>query len=151
MSAPVVNQNVVRELKRIAKENRGILMPVTVVDAARPKSSPLHSRFEWDDKVAGHSFRLHQARQLISITVDVIRGTEEQAEVFVSLSSDRKGNRGGYRIVADVMSDAQLRKQLLDDALAELESFRNKYQRLKELTAIFQAIKKLRSKNRKKG
>jgi hypothetical protein len=130
------------ELKKLARKHNGLLRPETVVNAARPVSSPLHSRFEWDDSVAGQSYRLWQARQLISVCVETMAETGESFDVFVSLKSDRR--KGGYRIVTDVMSDTQMRQQMLKDALEELEIFRDKYQKLKQLTGVFESISRLR-------
>ena len=121
--------------------------------AAEPKSSPLHSRFEWDNSKAGHQYRIWQARQLIRVSVEVRLGMDEPTSVFVSLTQDRlPASRGlddfggGYRIMADVMSDKPMREQLLVDALAELETFRDKYKTLKELAVVFSAIKKVSRK-----
>jgi hypothetical protein len=139
-----MKNKVIAELKRIAEENDGLLQPETVVDEARPVSSPLHSRFEWDNTVAGEAYRLWQARQLIRVVVEVITQTGEKENVFVSLSSDRK--ESGYRVMTEVLTDKQMRAQMLSDALAELECFRDKYKRLKELAAVFSAIKKVRKK-----
>lgn len=137
---------VIAELKRIARENGGLLQPETVVEEARPVSSPLHSRFEWDNTIAGQNYRIWQARQLIRVVVDVLPGTNETTEVFVSLSPDRERDSGGYRVMVDVLSDAELRRQMLSDALDELELFREKYRKLKELAAVFSAIKRVRKK-----
>ncbi len=130
------------ELDRIASENGGILMPAAVVDAARPASSPLHSKFEWDDSAAAEQYRLQQARQLIRITVNVIGGRTDEEKLWVSLTPDRaKG--GGYRGIVSVMSDSNLRNQLLEDALADAENFQQKYRHLSELSDVFAAMKKL--------
>jgi hypothetical protein len=130
------------ELKKLARKHNGLLRPETVVNAARPVSSPLHSRFEWDDSVAGENYRMWQARCLINVAVETMAETGESFDVFVSLKSDRR--KGGYRIVTDVMSDAQMRQQMLKDALEELEIFRDKYQRLKQLSGVFESISRLR-------
>lgn len=106
------------ELKRIAEENGGLLKPEIVVAEARPRSSPLHSRFTWDNTKAAHEYRLWQARQLIRVVVEVIDGIKGRQEVFVSLTTDRAET--GYRVMTDVLSDADLRKIMLKDALAEL-------------------------------
>lgn len=135
---------VIAELKRIAKENGGLLQPETVVEEARPASSPLHNRFQWDNSIAAHEYRIWQARQLIRVCVDVIPGTDKISEVFVSLSPDRERESGGYRVMAEVLSDSDLRNQMLSDALDELELFREKYRKLKELAAVFSAIKRVR-------
>lgn len=137
---------VITELKRIANKNGGLLQPETVVESARPASSPLHSRFEWDNTVAGQQYRIWQARQLIRVSVEIIPSMEKPTDVFVSLSTDREKESGGYRIMVDVLTDKQMRQQMLADALAELEIFREKYSRLKELAAVFAAIKKVRKK-----
>lgn len=145
MKQPKTNK-VVAELKRIAKENGGLLQPETVVDEARDESSPLHSRFTWDNTEAAHRYRIWQARQLIRVLVEVIAGTDETCEVFVSLSPDRERESGGYRIMTEVLSDADMRNQMLGDALDELSLFREKYRKLKELAAVFSAIKKVNRK-----
>jgi hypothetical protein len=128
-------------LKKLASENDGLLMPEDVVDAARPLSSPLHSRFEWDNGKAAEAYRIWQARQLLRVCIETIPQSDNPVEVFVSLSSDRK--EGGYRIQTQVLSDAQMRNQLLADAMAELALFREKYSRLKELASVFKAIRKV--------
>lgn len=130
---------IARELKRIAHSNRGLLLPQTVVEAARPARSPLHPRFEWDDTEAAEKYRIWQARQLIRVCVELIPGISTPTEVFVSLSEDRTEGRG-YRVVTEVLKDEDMRAQMLEDALAELEIFRLKYRRLKELVAVFDAI-----------
>lgn len=135
---------VIIELKRIAKEHGGILRPETVVEEARPKSSPLHKRFTWDNNKAAHEYRIWQARQLIRVVVEPIAGAKGRHEVFVSLTSDRKDS--GYRVMTEVLSDAQMRRQMLEDALRELDIFQLKYSRLRELSAVFAVIRKIRSK-----
>lgn len=139
---------VTRELRRIAKSNGGVLQPATVVDAARPKSSPLHSKFEWDDSAAAEAYRIWQARQLIKVCVEVLPGVSVPTEVFVSLSSDRCSG-GGYRVTTTVLSDAETRAELLEDALAELRIFKIKYRRLTELASVFDAIDRAERKRRK--
>ena len=148
-----MKNKVVAELKRIAAENDGLLKPETVVDEAKPVSSPLHPKFEWRNTVAAHQYRIWQARKLIRVSVEVWAGTEDPVNVFVSLTPDRetRGNDdgdigGGYRVMTQVLSDKEMRQQMLADALAELACFEEKYRRLKELAAVFAAIKKVRKR-----
>lgn len=130
---------IARELKRIAKANHGQLLPEKVVEAARPNSSPLHNRFEWDDTEAAQQYRLWQARHLIRVCVEYLPGVSTPTEVFVSLSTDRVEGKG-YRVMTEVLSREDSREQMLEDALAELNIFRLKYRRLKELSDVFEAI-----------
>lgn len=128
-----------QELLRIANRNsEGMLEPEEVVERARSRTSPLHSYFEWDDNKAGHAYRLWQARQLISITE--LPGPDQTSErVFVSLKSDRAGGRG-YRKMIDVLSNKQLRAELLKDAFQAMEDFKTRYAELKELVEVFDAM-----------
>jgi len=132
---------VVQELQRIAASNGGILQPCAVVDAARAEDSILHDRFTWDDGEAASQYRLWQARQLIRCSVIVEPRTETTVRAFVSLTSDRENDGGGYRETVRVMARADTRADLLADALAELEVFQRKYAALTELAGVFSAAR----------
>ena len=80
------------------------------------------------------------------MSVEIIGETQEQANVFVSLTTDRERKCGGYRIMTAFSLDKQMRAQMLADALSELENFREKYKRLTELASVFAAIRKVRKK-----
>jgi hypothetical protein len=137
------NPAIVDELKRLAEQNGGDLKPKAVVTAARHEDSPLHNQFDWEDSAAADKWRLHQARQLINAVVSYEKlgdGTEVAVRVFVSLTPDREAEDGGYRVVSTVMSDADLRRQLLADALAEMKRFQAKYRDLHELSKVFAAL-----------
>lgn len=140
------NNPVTNELKRIAEAHGGILKPEAVVQAARSKKSPLHKKFCWDDSKAAHEYRIWQARQLIRVVVEKIEGVEGRHEVFVSLTRDRKDS--GYRVMTEVLNSAQMRAQMLEDAIRELEFFQNKYRRLRELAGVFASIRKVRKRRR---
>jgi hypothetical protein len=139
----VKNVEVINELERIAKARHGELRVQDVVEAARPAASPLHSWFNWDDTEAAHQWRLQQARQLIRVTIAYVGDNEDSIpiRVFVSLTTDRYNkDGGGYRVTTAVLSDAEHRQQLLDDAMAEMKRFRAKYNSLKELAEVFDAM-----------
>jgi hypothetical protein len=134
-----------QELLRIAKEHGGELRAEVVVDAAKSKTSPLHDKFTWDDSEAAKEYRLWQARQLIvSVRVEYVGGeVQEIGQVFVSLTPDRVKEGGGYRVLSEVMTNSTRRQQLLEDAYAEMERFRQKYAVLKELAEVFTAMRKV--------
>lgn len=135
------NQDIILELKRIADASGGVLLPEAVVEAAKPLTSVLHNRFEWNDTVAGEAYRLWQARQLISVSVELIDSNDPStlSKVFVSLAEDRRAGTG-YRSLVSVMSDEAMREKLLRDALAQMEFFEKKYQRLQELAKVFEVM-----------
>lgn len=137
-----INTMTIREeLERIRKKHGGILHPEDVVKAAEPKTSPLHDRFDWDDSVAAKKWRINQARHLIQVFVTVTKTSEKEisSRMFVSLNVDRK-DQGGYRVLSEVLNDDRLRSFLLIDALTELESFKQKYKNLVELSKVFEEI-----------
>src|SRR5215469_5515055 len=121
------------ELERLARIHGGTLLPEQVVEAARKKNSPLHASFEWDNTAAAQQWRLHQARQLLRVSVTFLEHDDKRTptKTFVSLTADRGAT--GYRLMVDVLSDDERRAQLLDDARAEMKTFTAKYGKLSEL------------------
>jgi hypothetical protein len=137
------NQRIENCLRQIAAKHHGMLAPEDVVDEAKSQKHPLHAKFQWDNTQAAHEYRLWQARQLIRVCVEVVASGLDPSPVFVSVSTDRGHAGGGYRVTADVMSDAELRNQLLKDALFELNCFQRKYAQLRELAEVFSAARKI--------
>ena len=88
--APVGADVVGEELERI-RAKTGQLIPDDVVKAARPKKSPIHTAFEWDDTVASEKYRVHQARNLIRAVRVVI---EDESGESVSHPQFVNINRG---------------------------------------------------------
>ena len=138
----VRSEKVYTELERIRAASDGLLSPADVVRAARAKRSPLHGLFTWDDTAAAQEWRIHEARNLIRVIVQVLPQTGEETTVYVSLSQDRK-NEGGYRHVAEVIYDDDLRTDMLATAMDELRALQKKYKKLKELAAVFAALEEV--------
>lgn len=136
---------IIAELKEIARRHGGALRPAEVVAfAANPKTA-LHGRFEWDNTEAAEKWRLHQARNIIRVCIETNPALKKKFRIFVSLVPDRQDGEG-YKSLDLVMKSANSREQLLADALAELETFRQKYATLKELAGIFREIKRIKVK-----
>jgi hypothetical protein len=127
------------ELKKLGKG--GSLTADSVVSAARDKGSPLHDCFTWDNGKAAEKWRLHEARNLIRVySARELEKDEPDADnVFVSLRADR-GSHGGYRTLSKVLSDDELREQLLADAFDDMRYFKMKYKKLSELQSVFAAM-----------
>jgi hypothetical protein len=73
-------EDVQAALAKLNKERNG-LRPSEVVAAAKPKASPLHNEFEWNDAKAGEEYRLEQARRLIRVCVTTFKS--EDGETIV--------------------------------------------------------------------
>lgn len=138
-------------LEKIRRRHLGILQPAHVVEAAEDEASPLHPLFEWDNSKASHEYRLWQARHLIRATVVTVgkNGGSITINAYVSMMGDRTNEDGGYRALVDVMSSADTRSLLLNQALAELKVWEARYQQLLELAPIFAAAEKARKRQKR--
>lgn len=140
-----VTPQIVEELKRIQKRD-GLLLRARVVREAKNRKNPLHGAgFTWNIKRAAEEHWLDQAGELIREVVVYVDHNEDEipSRIFVSLSQDRSRG-GGYRGMIEVMSNPGMRRMLLDDALADLQRFEQRYGRLKEFAELFRVSKAIR-------
>lgn len=124
------------------KDHDGLVQPERAVHWAKknPKSELYADLKCDDDETAAHEWRLWKVRSLISLHIRNEQGVRQ----FVSLSIDRRRPGGGYRELSDVMASKSMRAILLDDALAELERVRLKYDSLTELAAVWNAVEQVK-------
>lgn len=123
----------------LSLERDGVLVAEEAVSwAADHPSSDLHKALEWDNKKAGHEYRLEQMRKLIRIHIV----NDEGIRQVVSLSIDRTKEGGGYRPLDTVIATPSMRIVLLDDALKELDRLRAKYSMLSELARVWDETEK---------
>lgn len=135
---------------RKIKGRRDTVSPEDIVEAARPKGSPLHDRFTWDDTEAAHAWRIEQAKKILRVAVTVIEHKQESVTVraFVSLPSDR-GPERPYRTMESVLSDKSMRGEILARAQAEMDSWIRRYGQLSEAAEIMKrALAAIRRRKR---
>ena len=131
------------ELERIREEHGGLTAKI-VVDEAKPKGSPLHNQFQWNDKKAAEEYRLQQARHLVAAVTVVWKnddGSKTQAVRLYHATDDRETSR--YLPIHLILGDAAQRARLLEQALDELNAFKKKYADLSELSELFKAMEKI--------
>jgi hypothetical protein len=138
-------KQIVKELESIRRQSGGDLYPEAVVIFAENENTALHPKFEWDNNKAGHAHRLWQARQLIKIIPIYIESVKQEVSFYTSLKSDREED-GGYMATLEILSDENLRRQLLCDALRDFDYWKNKYITIKELMSVFKARNKIKVK-----
>ncbi|WP_164145873.1 hypothetical protein [Stenotrophomonas maltophilia] len=131
------NEAIRKELEQL--KSAGVIQPADVVARASDPASAMHNWFQWDDTEAAQAYRLQQARQLLRVFVTVETKDNKPVRAFVSLGTDRYGE-GGYRTMAEVLSDEEMRAQLLADAVKELRSAEKKYRQLQELSGVWSAL-----------
>lgn len=116
------------------EKQRGRCTPRALVDAARPKSSPIHKYFfKWTDREAAEKWRIEQAKfYLRTIPIYI-----EEMKITVRRFMTEKGARGskprGYISTIRILNSKQRMKNMLEIALEELKSFQKKYAILTEL------------------
>lgn len=103
---------VAKRLAEIAGRNNGSLTPDLVVKDAEDSSSPLHELFEWDDGVAGHKYRIEQARHVIT-SVRVVITTEHKAvsTVYYVRDPEAESTEQGYVSIDKLKSDSDLARE----------------------------------------
>lgn len=121
-------------------QKNGELTPEIVVEEARPKASPLHHRFEWDDSAAADAFRRVQAQELIR-SVRVIfdigpKGERKSIRAFHSLKEAGDSERTGYVPTEELVQDELATKILLKQCEREIVDLKRKYGHLNEFAQI---------------
>lgn len=120
---------------RLAKilQEQGTLTPDAIVKDARNVKSPLHDEFEWDDSVAGHQWRLAQARALIArVKVQITTTTQTYKVPAYVRDPNAATDEQGYVAVATLKDD---RSRALDVLRNEAERTAALLQRTRDLAA----------------
>lgn len=113
--------------------------PENVLKMAKDKKSVLHNDFEWDDKIAGHKYRILQAQKiLISLVYEKENEEDTQTRVF-QISKEKSV----YQETNFFVKHEDEYKALLKKAMRELESFKKRYHSIVELDGVFKEIEKL--------
>ncbi len=150
--SPITDEQAQRYGERIetlVEEGDGSVTPQAVYDDAKKKRSPLHEYFEWNDGVAADAYRINQARELLRyIHVVVVRDdVEEEVRAFHNVVIERPEQppERTYAAVARVLSDEELRKQVIAKALHEFEQWRKRYQQYQELAPLFVTFENIKA------
>lgn len=138
-------QRVAATLKAIEKRD-GSVTAEAVFKEARSKKSVLHKYYQWDIEKAAAAHWLETSSKIIRAVCIVIEGDDEDTEpvrAFVSVApieGDETLEGRGYISIRRAMESPDYRRQVLEDAYAEIVSWRSRYERLKVFSNIFAAI-----------
>lgn len=127
----------------------GVVTPQSLVEFARPESSPIHNSFDWDDENAAEKYRLMQARLIINNVKVAFKGrvTNKYWNAKVYVAPDKAIR--GYFPVEKVASDEEMHRQVLERALKEIEYWQAKYKEIEELRDVVdtERIEELKTEN----
>jgi hypothetical protein len=130
------------ELTAIYRKH-GELTPQSVVDEARPETAPLHSRFEWDDSIAGEKYRIVQAQQLIrAVKIEYTDSSGEKKKVrgfFPIRDVEENPEKAGYSPTEDIVQNDICLKILLRQLERDIADLKRKYGHLAEFADIVRA------------
>lgn len=120
------------------RSQHGALTPQLVVDVARDPAHPLHSRFEWNDAVAGEAWRREQAHDLIRKAKFTYReadesGPERSVRAFHAVRTEA-GHV--FEPVEKVMEDPFTQRLVLADMEREWKSLYQRYQEFEAFLAM---------------
>lgn len=119
-------------------DQHGALTPALVVEQARPKSHPLHDRFEWDNRAAGEAWRRQQAHELIrSVKVVYREATDSDPAEHVRAWHAVRGEEGhSYEPAEKVAGDPFLSALVLKDMEREWKQLHRRYGHFAEFVAL---------------
>lgn len=143
-----ISKEVVKEILNIKEENG--LTAETVVNRAENKNNPLHNLFVWDNTEAARLWRLQQARVLINEIEITIEDKDYYAfeNVSVVVSKDTEPVRA-YLERREIISNKELRTQVIESAKGQLFYWRDKYTQYNVFLGVVKAINGLEKKEKK--
>lgn len=121
-------------------ERRTGLTADTLLEASRPKDAPLHSEFEWNDTEAAEKYRREQAKHIINSICVVSEESEDSEPIRAFFVTENTGRARNYNSLQVILDSKEKTTALLDNALRELNYFKNKYERLQEVAPVIKAI-----------
>lgn len=141
------------------EQSKGSATSEDFLEYSRSEDAETHEMFEWDDAIAAEKYRLRQSAQIINqlqieITYEEAKTTDTEiilevpnhtikTSAFVNVGerySSRPTEKATYVNIIDAMKDADKRKQVLKNASASLEAFKQKYKGFKELERVIAEI-----------
>jgi len=120
-----------RDHLQAIRDEHGTLTPALVVDVASDPEHPLHSRFEWDDTVAAHKWRLEQAGQLLRVTYRPDPEKPRDMRAFVAARGENAPT-SEYIPTEEALSDPLTAALVLRQMKRDWQIFKRRYDHMAE-------------------
>lgn len=131
-----------KHFEKLEKEN-GTINRRLVLESAKPKDSPIHDLFEWDDTIAAENYRLTQARLLISnlnVVIEHEKAEPLEIRAYANISETKEGR---FINIESAFKSEESKEIVIKRALQELKAFENKYKNLELFGELFNLIDNL--------
>lgn len=113
----------IRQAIDALRDKNGRITAEQVVRAARPKSHPLHSEFEWDDKRAAAAHRIDRANELIRyVTVVTVEKAVTVVTPYYVRDPTKKGNEPGMVAITSAILNRKNAEKVMMAELDRCES-----------------------------
>lgn len=133
------------EQLELIRDKHGDLNDRIVVDEARNPKHPLHDRFEWDDSIAGEKYRLSQARELLRVTFKPDPDMPTTLRAFVAIKGEGVP-KSSWTPTAEAVEDPISRAILLKQMERDWDTFKARYEHMKEFSDLIVAEAKARAR-----
>lgn len=137
--APELSGNL-RDVLMAIRAKRGALSAEIVLQEATDPEHPLHHRFDWDDSVAAHRWRLHQAGNLLRVKYKTDVGSSRgDLRAFWVTKGPEAGRGSQYSPIEEVISDPVSREIMLRQMRRDWMNFRHRYMHMSEFVEMVTA------------
>lgn len=130
-------------MERLAATEEG-LTARALLEANVPEGAPLHDDYEWDDDVAADKWRLQQSNQFIASLTVVVFEEKEGEKVDQPRAFHITTQEHSYDPLNVILSEQSKYEAMLRNAMAELGTFKRKYEVLSELKPVFKAYEEVK-------
>lgn len=123
------------------EKRHGLLTADFLVKDAAAKNHPWHNRFTWDDAIAGHRWRIDQARELIrSVRYQVVEEEQIYRSAAYIRDPDADSASQGYVPVVRLRTEGQRAR---DAVLAEFERVGASLRRARDVSGTLGLAKEI--------
>jgi hypothetical protein len=113
-----------------------------LVRRSRPRSSPTHDLFEWDDQKAAEIQRLDRAMAIIAAVYVTFEEQPERKPMKAFPVVIVNGKKGPYPM-RKVLASQDLVRAMLEAAKMDMYRFMQRYEGMKELAKVFRAMREI--------
>jgi len=118
----------------------GELTKENLVNESRDANAALHACFEWNDAVAAEKYRIEQAGDMIRCLVTVEKPDDAKAPIVVRAYVKTTEN---FEPIKVALQSEEKYAVLIQDALDDIQHFRNKHRMLLEMKSAMATLDSL--------
>lgn len=117
-------------------EQEGEVKPSVLISMSEAEDSPTHDCFEWDNKEAGHQYRLQQARSWIRrVNIKTDGRVSETRDIYVHIPAE-DGGEGAYKPIQAIVNNRSEFERALYSAMSDLEAAKCRVAELRDVADI---------------